>query len=168
MGKKEKLFPLNTVGGKIQNLRKKAKLSRSQLYDLVYKISECDYNAGSDNSKEKTVYNWESGNTQLNYETMKAVCKVLKCSADYLLGLEVCTNKTSQFINEMTGLSEPAINTLVGLKGLSKLFPGILDDKYRIINLILMDTHKKESLSSLLDILVGFCRFSAKKIMLTL
>ena len=99
---------------------------------------------------------------------MKAVCKVLKCSADYLLGLEVCTNKTSQFINEMTGLSEPAINTLVGLKGLSKLFPGILDDKYRIINLILMDTHKKESLSSLLDILVGFCRFSAKKIMLTL
>lgn len=165
MAKKEKIFPLSTVGGKIQNLRKKAKLSRSQLYDLVYKISECDYNAGSDNSKEKTVYNWESGKTQLSYETMKAVCQVLKCSADYLLGLEECTNKTSQFINEKTGLSEQSINTLAGLKGLLKLFPedSNIKDKYRIINLILMDTHKKQSLSSLLDRLVGFCQFSVNK-----
>lgn len=112
MSNKEKFFPLNTVGGKIRKLRKEAGLSGSQLYDLVYQISGRDCRAGSDASKEKTIYNWESGTTQLDYETMKAVCKTLNCSADYLLGLDECTNKTAQFIQEKTGLSETVISKL--------------------------------------------------------
>lgn len=162
MSKKEKNFPLNTVGGKIGELRKKAGLSRSQLYDLVYEISGCDYRAGSDASKEKTVYNWESGKTQLNYEVMIAICKTLKCSADYLLGLDECTNKTVQFIHEKTGLSEDAINRLRQLKDLQSLFPEAQSskDKFKVINLILSDQKKANELSSLLEYLVSFCRFN--------
>lgn len=161
MSKKEKFFPLNTVGGRIRELRKKAKLSKSQLYDLVYKINECDYRAGSDSSKEKTVYNWESGKTQLNYETMAAMCKTLKCSSDYLLGLDECTNKTVQFIHKKTGLSENAINRLMQLKDLQNIFPETQSskNKFKVINLILSDSKKDDELSSLLEYLVSFCRF---------
>ncbi len=102
MGKKEKIFPVSTVGGRIQKRRHELKLSRSELYDKVF----TEGNAGSDNSKDKTVLNWESNKTELNYVTVTAMCFALKCSADYLLGLDECTNKSVQFIHQYTGLSE--------------------------------------------------------------
>lgn len=108
MGKKEKIFPLSTVGGRIQDKRRKLNLSRSKLYDLIYQNGI----AGSDSSKEKTVYNWESGETELNYDTLSDMCKALKCSSDFLLGLDKCTDKSTQFIHEYTGLSEDAIKRL--------------------------------------------------------
>ena len=161
MGKKEKIFPLNTVGGRIREQRKKAGLREFQVYDLVYGINGLDSRAGNDASKRKTVYNWESSTTQLNYETMTAMCKIFKCSSDYLLGLDECTNKTVQFIHEKTGLSENAINRLMQLKGLQNLFPGTQSskNKFTVINLILSDTKKDGELSSLLECLVSFCRF---------
>lgn len=106
MGKKEKIFPINTVGGKIQYLRHKQKLSRSELYDKVYQINKRDSSAGSESSKEKTVYNWEANKTELDYTTLCALCRTLNCSSDYLLGLEECSNKNAQFIHDKTGLSE--------------------------------------------------------------
>lgn len=157
MSKKEKIFPLNTVGGRIQNLRHAMGLSRSQLYDLVYE--KHDTQAGSNSSKEKTVYNWESENTQLNYDTLKSMCRVLKCSSDYLLGFDECIDKTTQFIHQKTGLSQNAIYTLMQLNNLSKYFPHSQDDKYKVINLILSDQKDNNELSSLLEYLVGFCRF---------
>lgn len=108
MGKKEKLFPISTVGGRIQKRRHELKLSRSELYDKVFK----EGNAGSANSKDKTVLNWESSKTELNYDTLTAMCFALKCSSDYLLGLDECTDKSTQFIHEYTGLSETAIKRL--------------------------------------------------------
>ena len=86
MSKKEKFFPLNTVGGRIQKLRHEMNLSRPDLYNSVYKNETSEFL--SDSSKEKTVYNWESGRTELNYSTLCALCKTLQCSSDYLLGLE--------------------------------------------------------------------------------
>lgn len=104
MSKKEKLFPLNTVGGRIQKLRHEMNLSRPDLYNSVYKNETSEFL--SDSSKEKTVYNWESGRTELNYSTLCTLCKILQCSSDYLLGLEECSNKNAQFIYHETGLSE--------------------------------------------------------------
>lgn len=106
MGKKEKIFPINTAGGKIQYLRHEQKLSRSELYDKVYQINKRDSSAGSESSKEKTVYNWEANKTELDYTTLCALCRALNCSSDYLLGLEECSNKSAQFIHNKTGLSE--------------------------------------------------------------
>lgn len=112
MAKKERFFPLNTVGGRIQRKRHELNLSRSEFYDLIFENSIKNGSAGSDSSKEKTVYNWESEKTELNYSTILSVCKILKCSSDYLLGLDECTTKTRQFISEETGLSENSIDTL--------------------------------------------------------
>lgn len=108
MGKKERIFPISTIGGRIQKRRHELKMSRSDLYDCVYSGGK----AGSDNSKDRTVLNWESNKTELNYDTLPAMCHALNCSADYLLGLDDCTNKSIQFIHDYTGLSEDAINFL--------------------------------------------------------
>ena len=80
MAKKEKIFPLNTIGGRIQRKRHELNLSRSEFYDLIFENSIEDGSAGSDSSKEKTVYNWESEKTELDYSTILSVCRILKLS----------------------------------------------------------------------------------------
>ena len=108
MSKTERIFPLNTFGGRIQNRRKNIlKISRPEFYDLIYPGVNI-----SDDSKSKTVKNWESGETDPGTENLKKICTSLKCSADYLLGLDECTNKTSQFIQDYTGLTEKAMTEL--------------------------------------------------------
>lgn len=108
MSKKEKIFPLSTLGGRIQHQRKDIlRISRPELYDLI----RPNENVSSD-SKSRTIKNWESGQNEPDYDTLIKLCKELNCSSDYLLGLEECTNKHSQFIHEYTGISESAINRL--------------------------------------------------------
>lgn len=108
MPKKEIVFPLNTFGGRIQDLRKnRLKISRPEFYDLIYP------NTGILNeSKSRTVKHWESGHCEPDLDTILKICTVLKCSSDYLFGLDNCTTKDTQFIHNETGLSEDAINTL--------------------------------------------------------
>ncbi len=109
MPKKEKIFPLSTVGGRLQDLRHKANLSRSDLYDRVFPYGE----AGSDPSKEKLVYRWESGKTQLDYDKMAKISITLDCDTDYLLGLQKAPRKEYAHISEMTGLSPAAAENLL-------------------------------------------------------
>ena len=104
MSKKEKIFPLNTIGGRIQKKRHDLELSRRDLYNMVYQDRTDE--TVSDSSKEKTVYNWESGTTELSYATLCSLCKTLNCSSDYLLGLDECSSKNAQFVYNATGLSE--------------------------------------------------------------
>lgn len=118
MPKQEKLFPSSTVGGKIQYRRHILNLSRSELYDKVFDVDKSK--AGSESSKEKTVYNWESEKTELDYNSIYKICKVLKCSSDYLLGLEKCTNRDNEFIHKKTGLSESNIEQLTKWNSYSK------------------------------------------------
>ena len=104
MSKKEKIFLLNTIGGRIQKKRHDLELSRRDLYNMVYQDRTDE--TVSDSSKEKTVYNWESGTTELSYATLCSLCKTLNCSSDYLLGLDECSSKNAQFVYNATGLSE--------------------------------------------------------------
>lgn len=90
---------------------------------------------------------------------LKAYCDYFKCSADYLFGyIDMPTHQQTD-IEKVTGLSKAAINSLIGQKELYELF-GMQNDKIDIINLILLDKHKKTSLSSALDLITGFCRFN--------
>lgn len=96
---------------------------------------------------------------KLQGEFVMAYCRFFGCSADYLFGyIALPTHKTTN-IYEETGLSENAIDRLVQLNVLSKLFPGSQRDKFKVINLILSDTKDNNELSSLLEYLVAFCRF---------
>lgn len=112
MSKKEKIFPLNAFGGRIQDLRKnRLNISRPEFYDLIFP----NENVATE-SKSRTVKNWESGDCEPDIKTIKKICIVLKCSSDYLLGLDNCTTKDTQFIHDKTGLSEKAIQTLQKMK----------------------------------------------------
>lgn len=113
MSKKEKVFPLNTFGGRIQDLRKnKLEISRPEFYDLIYPNGNV-----ANESKSRTVKNWESGECEPDLETIKKLCIALKCSSDYLLGLDNCTTKDTQFIHDKTGLSEKAIGRITSKNG---------------------------------------------------
>lgn len=130
MAKKERFFPLNTVGGRIQKKRHELNLSRSEFYDLIFENSIEDSSAGSDASKEKTVFNWESEKTELNYKTILSACKILKCSSDYLLGLDECTTKNHQYISEETGLSENSIVQLQKFDSTEKYIMNLMFEKH--------------------------------------
>ncbi len=108
MAKKERIFPLNTFGGRIQDLRKnRLKFTRPEFYDLIYSNENV-----ANESKSRTVKNWESGDCEPDLKTISKICTILKCSSDYLLGVDNCTTKDTQFIHDYTGLSEDAINAL--------------------------------------------------------
>lgn len=116
MSKTERLFPLNTLGGRIQNRRINIlKKTRPEFYDLVRPGEKI----GND-SKSRTIKNWESGDTIPDMDTIKKICFVLHCSSDYLLGLDECTSKDIQFIHDKTGLSEKAIDSLELINSLGK------------------------------------------------
>lgn len=116
MSKTEKLFPLNTLGGKIQNRRINIlEMNRPEFYDLIRPGENI-----SNESKSRTVKNWESGDTIPDLDTIKKICVILKCSSDYLLGLEDCTTRDNQFIYDKIGLSESNIERLANWKSNSK------------------------------------------------
>jgi len=140
MPKQEKSFPLSTVGGRIQERRHALRISRSELYDKVYQSGKSC--AGSDSSKEKTVYNWESEKTQLDYETIRKMCEVLDCSSDYLLGLDECKSKNNQFIHDKTGLSEEAINRIVTPRGNLFLDTLITSEEFYKIDMLFDAIHR--------------------------
>lgn len=115
MSKKEKIFPLNTFGGRMQDLRKnRLNISRPEFYDLIFSNGNV-----ATESKSRTVKNWESGDCEPDIKTMEKICIVLKCSSDYLLGLDNCTTKDTQFIHDKTGLSEKVIRILHKMKSSS-------------------------------------------------
>ncbi len=108
MSKTEKVFPLNTFGGRIQHRRKEIlKMSRPEFYDLIYPNENIAIE-----SKSRTVKNWESGKNEPDIRNLKKICSALNCSSDYLLGLDKCTNKSTQFIHEYIGLSEKSVEAL--------------------------------------------------------
>ena len=83
MSKKEKIFPLNTFGGRMQDLRKnRLNISRPEFYDLIFPNGNV-----ANESKSRTVKNWESGDCEPDLKTIAKICNVLKCSSDYLIGL---------------------------------------------------------------------------------
>ncbi|MBO5112534.1 MAG: helix-turn-helix transcriptional regulator [Lachnospiraceae bacterium] len=106
-------------------------------------------------------YKWENGNLEPSLEMLTILCNFYDCEIDYLLGNISERKKSYTDINEKTGLSIAAIESLIQTKEVHDLFFGhrqTKNDKLDIINLILTD--KKNGFSSFLDILTGFCRFN--------
>lgn len=131
MSKKEKIFPLNTIGGRIQHRRiNRLKISRSEFYDMLRPGENI-----SSESKSRTVKNWESGSNIPDVDTLIKICSILDCSSDYLLGLDNCSSKNIQFINEETGLSEKNIVELQ----LAKYTPEIINSLNKMFDFGLLD-----------------------------
>lgn len=105
MPKKETVFPITGLGGRIQQIRITAGLDRKQFYDCVMP----DESGITDDSKEKNVYNWESGKNKPSLEFIQSICKVFNCSADYLLGIIPERNYDHIKMINRTGLNEKSI-----------------------------------------------------------
>lgn len=111
MSKKEKVFPKDTIGGRIYELRNKLGFNtpsgRVDFYNFLY--DNVDIN---DDSKHKNVYNWECSEDSIPIPVLKKICEKCNCSSDYLIGIEKEVNHDLHFICNYTGLSEDAINAI--------------------------------------------------------
>lgn len=141
------------MGGKIQNRRIHfLKKTRPEFYDLIRPGEKIE-----NDSKSRTIKNWESGDTIPDIDTLKKICTVLGCSSDFLLGLDECTSKDNQFIHEKTGLSEKAINSLSYAKSIKSK---------RVINAInilicnLFEKSHEKSKLSFFELFANYLHFS--------
>lgn len=82
----------------------------------------------------ETVKNWEQGRNIPEISTIKKLCAFFKCDIDYLFDNLNCKKHDDQFIQNETGLSETAINTL---KSVNKHYNS---DLINILNFIMNDT----------------------------
>lgn len=124
MAKTEKLFPLSTTGGRIQHLRREKGIRRNEFYDLVYK----DGSANDINAKNKTVLNWESGNSQsFTSDVLKRMCEILNCDADYLLCIQDQPRKEYTHITKMTGLSYKAVERMTNNSDIPPVLSSMLE-----------------------------------------
>lgn len=119
MARKEEIFPIETMGGRLQRLRKSKGYDRVAFHTLV-----CPNVPLEKDSRQKTVHNWESGKTSPDYDTLKKMCRVLDCDTDYLLCMQDMPRHATVDISAQTRLSESAINTICKWKN---NFPAIVD-----------------------------------------
>ena len=158
MSKSEKIFPLSTTGGRIQHLCIEKGISRKELYHAILKEKAA---SNDDSSISRTVFNWYSEDSKLNYEQIRRACDLLKCSSDYLLCLDECTNKTTQFIQDATGLSEKAISCLEEWKKDTELIfnsynaknKSIKESAMRSLNIVNMLFEEHEEYNSSLGVM---------------
>ena len=146
MGKKEKIFPKNTIGGRIYELRNKLGFNtpsgRVDFYNFLYDNVDID-----NESKKKNVYNWECSEDSIPIPVLKKICEKCNCSSDYLIGIEKEVNHDLHFICNYTGLSEDAVNIIT--KSNTSYFPFVvstinflleqdnyIDDKLELFRLI--------------------------------
>lgn len=128
MARKEEFFPVDTMGGRIQQLRDNKGYGRAYFHTLLFPTVDLN-----DNSRQKTVHNWESGKTYPDYDTLRKICVVLNCDANYLLTMQDTPRKETTDISSATGLSNNAADILCSTKSdpyYSALISGIIESKH--------------------------------------
>lgn len=105
------------LGENIRQAREKIGLTRTQLAD---KLTECECAPASFKKKEKplsvdTLKQWELGQNAVNIEWIPALCDILHCDTGYLFGEHKELTQTVSDVCTTTGLSEAAVETLIGL-----------------------------------------------------
>lgn len=115
MAKKERYFPLNTIGGRIYTLRNELGYlgdpGRIAFYDFLFSDEPGEKDIHPE-TKRKNIYNWECSERSIPVPVLKKICEKCNCSSDYLLGIEKETNHDLHFVCNYTGLSEDSIKTL--------------------------------------------------------
>lgn len=112
--KREELYDVTTIGGRIHELREKKGITRKDLYFTI-RPDDTAAAAPDDSSINTMVRRYETNKTKLNAEQLASVCRLLGCSADYLLGLEEYTAKENKDIAQKTGLTDKSIEKLAAL-----------------------------------------------------
>ena len=99
--------------------RRKACGFRSQA-DLAEKMipisQDGDEHARNIESKRKTISNWESGKTTPSLADLIALCNILDCDLEYLIGDIDVPRKETLTAMELTGLSEKTLKNVFNLR----------------------------------------------------
>lgn len=147
MSKTETVYPLSTVGGRIQNLRRQQGLRREELHELIAEKEISRVYTDNPQSKYRTVKGWESGETAPSLEQINVMCDVFGCSADYLLGrIETKTHEMKE-ISNITGLDPVVVENLIKRKENAEeqylhAFNVLLNDKALFLRMVLYVTNE--------------------------
>lgn len=106
-----------------------------------------------------TIKNYENANhpSSPNLDIVLNLCEILGCSIDHLVGKMDCKNHDIQFIQDKTGLSEKAINSLAYTKSIKSK---------RVLNAInilicnLFEKEHNESKLSFFELFANYLHFS--------
>ena len=104
---------LQTIGDRIRALRE------DDRHNNANKQSQEEFAAALGVSRD-AVSNWERGNTPPLLTHILKMCDLYSVDVDYLLGRIDCQTHDLQFVHDVTGLSEAAINKLSDVKDRSR------------------------------------------------
>ena len=91
--------------------------SQADLAEKMIPISrDGDEHARNIESKRKTISNWESGKATPSLADLIALCNILDCDLEYLIGDIDVPRKETLTAMELTGLSEKALKTTSNLR----------------------------------------------------
>lgn len=97
------IYNWKEIGKRIKKERKKMKLNQQELADKIFI------------SSRQTISNWENGDTKPQLEDIISLCNLFQCEIGYLLAEPDynCRTRGNSYIQDVTGLSEKAIEKLV-------------------------------------------------------
>lgn len=102
------------LGERIREARKKAGLTQAQ-FARALNMSE---------ESLKTIGRWEKGEQTPKLDILMKMCEIFECEAGYLLGEFSLPTREKTDIQEATGLSQEAIDTLLEMKQVDpNIFP---------------------------------------------
>lgn len=91
------------IGDRVKEARIAATLSQEELGERI-------------GVKRQTIGKWETGSTYPDTENLEKLCGVFECDLAYLLGEIDTRRRVAADVSAVTGLSEPAIRHLAGMK----------------------------------------------------
>ena len=106
MANKERNIPIERIGGKIRDRRKKLNMTKAQLYNKAL-----GDNGTTDDNKADKVDKWELED-RISAKELKGICDALKVDADYLLGRINAKTHDDQFVSDYTKLSLKSVEII--------------------------------------------------------
>jgi len=115
-------YTYDKLGERIKGLRKEKNLTQTTFAELFDYYGENAY---------QTVSNWEKGNNIPPLEILLKICKEFACEIGYLLGAHDAKTRVSADVQDVTGLSEDAVNELQELRkaGLADVLSRLITHK---------------------------------------
>ena len=94
------------MGKRIKKLRKEKGLNQAQFAEAL----------GMSPESRQSIRLWESGERLIPLDTLMKMCELFNCEAGFLLGEFPLPTKAETDIQEATGLSQQAIETILEMK----------------------------------------------------
>jgi transcriptional regulator with XRE-family HTH domain len=113
-------------GKRLKKCCKEKRTTQENLKDLLKKYSD----DGKTEITVQTVKKWYGGVQLPRLEKFYALCNILDCSSDYLLGIDEERTHDLEFIKQETGLNEKTLTALKKHPNISKSIELLITTEY--------------------------------------